>query len=53
MTTLPSSPTDLDALADTYDSQGFVLVKGLLSKEEAAEYRVRSHELIERSPCRR
>lgn len=48
MTTLSSSPTDLDTLADTYDTQGFVLVKGLLSREEAAEYRARSHELIQR-----
>ncbi|WP_193107435.1 phytanoyl-CoA dioxygenase family protein [Brachybacterium sp. FME24] len=48
MTTLSTSPTDLDTLADTYEEQGFVLVKGLLSKEEAADYRARSHELIER-----
>ena len=46
MTTLDTAPTNLDALADTYDEQGFVLVKGLLTKEEAAEYRARSHELI-------
>ncbi|MBP2380280.1 phytanoyl-CoA dioxygenase family protein [Brachybacterium sacelli] len=46
MTTLSTTRPDLDALADTYDQQGYVLVKGLLSKEEAAEYRGRSHELI-------
>jgi phytanoyl-CoA hydroxylase len=48
MTTLSTAPTDLDALADSYDTQGFVLVKGLLTKEEAAAYRQRSHELIEK-----
>lgn len=46
MTTLDTARTDLDALADAYDEQGYVLVKGLLTKEEAAEYRARSHELI-------
>ncbi|MGF7022803.1 phytanoyl-CoA dioxygenase family protein [Brachybacterium tyrofermentans] len=46
MTTLSTAPADLDALADSYDEQGYVLVKGLLTKEEAAEYRARSHELI-------
>lgn len=46
MTTLETRSPDLDALADTYDEQGFVLVKGLLTKEEAAEYRRRSHELL-------
>lgn len=46
MTTLSTPRTDLDALADTYDEQGYVLVKGLLTPEEAAEYRARSHELI-------
>lgn len=52
MTTLSTAPSTapehLDTLADTYDEQGYVLVKGLLSKEEATEYRARSHELIAR-----
>lgn len=46
MTALTTPRADLDALADSYDEQGYVLVKGLLSKEEAAELRRRSHELI-------
>ncbi len=46
MTTLETPRTDFDALADSYDEQGYVLVKGLLSREEAADLRTRSHELI-------
>src|SRR5699024_12420219 len=46
LSTLSTPRNDLDALADTYDEQGYVLVKGLLTPEEAAEYRARSHELI-------
>src|SRR5690625_196712 len=52
MTTLSTPRTDLDALADTYDEQGYVLVKGLLTPEEAAEYRARSHELIASLDCK-
>lgn len=33
--------------AQQYAEQGFVLVKGLLSKEEAAAYRAESHRLLE------
>ncbi|UFU08290.1 phytanoyl-CoA dioxygenase family protein [Ruania halotolerans] len=38
--------TDLDQLATDYREQGFVLVKGLISKQEAAEYREISHRLV-------
>ncbi|WP_114854285.1 phytanoyl-CoA dioxygenase family protein [Brachybacterium sp. YJGR34] len=48
MTTLSPATADLDQLADTYNEQGYVLVKGLLTKEEAAEFRARSHDLIAR-----
>jgi ectoine hydroxylase-related dioxygenase (phytanoyl-CoA dioxygenase family) len=37
---------DLDTLAAHYDQHGYVLVKGLLSTDEAAEYRKRAHELL-------
>lgn len=40
--------TDLSALAQQYAADGYVLVKGLLSKDEAAFYRRRSHELLDR-----
>lgn len=42
---LTTSPHDLAA---TYGEQGYVLVKGLLSREEAASYRAESHALMER-----
>ena len=48
MTTLTTPARDLDQLAADHARDGFVLVKGLLSKEEAAAYRTRSHELIAR-----
>jgi ectoine hydroxylase-related dioxygenase (phytanoyl-CoA dioxygenase family) len=44
--TITSSGTDLSTLARQYAEDGFVLVKGLLSKEEAAYYRQRSHDLL-------
>ncbi|MDX6283161.1 MAG: phytanoyl-CoA hydroxylase, partial [Kribbellaceae bacterium] len=46
--TMTQSRTDLPALATQYAEQGFVLVKGLLSKEEAAAYRETSHALLAR-----
>ncbi|MFC7620029.1 phytanoyl-CoA dioxygenase family protein [Microlunatus sp. GCM10028923] len=48
MTTLTTPTRDLDQLAADHARDGFVLVKGLLSKEEAAAYRARSHDLIDR-----
>ncbi|MFC0674913.1 phytanoyl-CoA dioxygenase family protein [Brachybacterium hainanense] len=47
MTTPTRSPEELAELADAYDEQGYVLVKGLLTTEEAAAYRERSHALLE------
>ena len=44
--TITSSRPELAALAEYYADEGFVLVKGLLSKEEAAYYRQRSHDLL-------
>jgi hypothetical protein len=44
--TITSSRPELSALAEQYAADGFVLVKGLLSKEEAAYYRQRSHDLL-------
>ena len=46
--TITSSNPELSALAQQYAEEGFVLVKGLLSKEEAAHYRQRSHDLLAR-----
>jgi ectoine hydroxylase-related dioxygenase (phytanoyl-CoA dioxygenase family) len=46
--TITQSRADLPALASQYAEQGFVLVKGLLSKEEAAQYRQTSHDLLAR-----
>lgn len=43
----PYTQQQLDDFATHYNEQGYVLVKGLFSKEEAAEYRQRSHDLIE------
>ncbi len=42
----PESDTRLRDLAEQYAVQGFVLVKGLLSKEEAADYREETHRLL-------
>jgi ectoine hydroxylase-related dioxygenase (phytanoyl-CoA dioxygenase family) len=47
MTTTAATPA-LSTLARQYADQGFVLVKGLLSREEAAVYRQRSHDLLAR-----
>ncbi|HET6739008.1 MAG TPA: phytanoyl-CoA dioxygenase family protein, partial [Kribbella sp.] len=44
--TITSQRPELSSLAQQYADQGFVLVKGLLSKEEAAHYRQRSHDLL-------
>lgn len=44
--TITSDRPDLSTAAQQYAEQGFVLVKGLLSKEEAAYYRQRSHDLL-------
>jgi hypothetical protein len=44
--TITSDRPDLSTLAQQYAEDGFVLVKGLLSKEEAAHYRQRSHDLL-------
>ena len=41
-----TSTTELSELAGHYAEHGFVLVKGLLSKEEAASYRETSHRLL-------
>lgn len=38
--------TDLDELAADYATQGYVLVKGLISAEEAAAYRAESHRVL-------
>lgn len=48
--TTTSSPTATayDDYARAYRENGFVLVKGLLSKEEAAAYREEAHALIDR-----
>jgi phytanoyl-CoA hydroxylase len=46
--TITRSSTELPALATQYAENGFVLVKGLLSKEEAAAYRETSHALLAR-----
>ena len=40
------SQSDLQDYAEGYADQGFVLVKGLLSKDEAAEYRQETHRLL-------
>jgi phytanoyl-CoA hydroxylase len=44
--TITSGKPELATLAQQYAAEGFVLVKGLLSKEEAAHYRQRSHDLL-------
>ena len=44
--TIRSSGADLSTLAQQYAEDGFVLVKGLLSKEETTYYRQRSHDLL-------
>ncbi|WP_022909231.1 phytanoyl-CoA dioxygenase family protein [Aestuariimicrobium kwangyangense] len=47
--TAPSSVYDPDQLADyarQYNEQGFVRVRGLLSKDEAAAYRAETHRLL-------
>jgi ectoine hydroxylase-related dioxygenase (phytanoyl-CoA dioxygenase family) len=48
MTTTVRPSDDLDQLAADHARDGFVLVKGLLTKSEAADYRALSHELLER-----
>ncbi|MGH3738461.1 MAG: phytanoyl-CoA dioxygenase family protein [Micromonosporaceae bacterium] len=45
-TTAATEPADLDVLAEHYTEHGYVLLKGLLSKDEAASYRERSHRLL-------
>lgn len=45
-TAQPTARQGLDDYAEQYADQGFVLVKGLLSTEEAAAYRVESHRLL-------
>ena len=37
---------DLAAAAEQYDTQGFVLIKNLITKDEAAAYRTESHRLL-------
>lgn len=44
--TITSARPELSSYAQQYADEGFVLVKGLLSKEEAAYYRGRSHDLL-------
>lgn len=46
MTTATTAPPTLDQSATDYRTQGFVLVKGLLSRQEAADYRALSHDLL-------
>ena len=48
MTSTPD--TDLPDLARRYAADGYVLVKGLLSRDEAAFYRRRSHERSTKLP---
>lgn len=42
----PASQPQLQDYAQQYADQGFVLVKGLLSKDEAAKYRQETHRLL-------
>jgi len=44
--TITDGRPELSTLAQQYAENGFVLVKGLLSKDEAAYYRQRSHDLL-------
>ena len=44
--TITSSTPDLSELAEHYAEHGYVLAKGLLSKEEAVSYRETSHRLL-------
>lgn len=46
MTTATVPENHLERYAATYAEQGFVLVKGLLSKEEAANHRAAAHRLL-------
>jgi phytanoyl-CoA hydroxylase len=46
--TMTTGTPDLAALAGHYAEHGYVLAKGLLSKEEAASYRETSHRLLAR-----
>jgi phytanoyl-CoA hydroxylase len=49
LTTTAERPrgADLEAYAEQYANQGYVLVKNLLSPEEAAAYRAECHRLLE------
>ena len=47
MTTVVSSSTDRDAIHDAFQSDGYVLVKGLISPEEAGGMRQEVHELFQ------
>ncbi|SDS86276.1 phytanoyl-CoA dioxygenase family protein [Microlunatus soli] len=44
----PADQARLDQLADDYRRNGFVLIPGLLTAEEAASYRQTSHDLLAR-----
>jgi phytanoyl-CoA hydroxylase len=48
MTTVVSTPTDRGAIREAYQSDGYVLVKGLISPEEAREMRQEVHDLFQR-----
>ena len=46
MTSVVSTPTDRDAIHDAYQSDGYVLVKGLITPEEARGLRQEVHDLF-------
>jgi phytanoyl-CoA hydroxylase len=48
MTTVVSTPTDRAAIREAYQSDGYVLVKGLISPEEARGMRQEVHDLFQR-----
>lgn len=49
MTTVASTPPELGAIREAYQSDGCVLVKGLISPHEAREMRQEVHDLFERA----
>lgn len=48
MTTVLSSSTDREAIHEAYQQNGYVLVKGLISRHEASEMRQEVHDLFQR-----
>jgi phytanoyl-CoA hydroxylase len=49
MATVVSTPTDQSSIHDAYQNDGFVLVKGLITPEEAGEMRQELHDLFRRA----